>query len=292
MLKCVIYRVTSCCYEILSDTIEVMKDSMSAVPVTLWMEDAAKKKFGPDYFQNFPYNKDEILFVTDSPAVIGELFAAGCYAIAFYHEENREAVFPGAQYAVEKAEDLIPTSYEQAYRRLSGLPWDILETEHLKLRESILADVDDFYRIYSAPSITYYMEDLFQDRSMEQAYMESYIRNVYGFYGFGLWTVLHKEENRVIGRAGLSVREGYDLPELGFVIDEAYQKRGYGYEVCRAILHYAKEELCFEKVQAMVKEENAVSLKLLHRLGFQIQEKVREQGGEYLLTVKNLHGKI
>ena len=292
MLKCVIYRVTSCCYKILSDTIETMKDSMSDVSVILWMEDAAKKKFGPDYFQNLPYDKEEILFVTDSPIVIGELFAAGCYAIAFYHETNKKAVFPGAKYAVEKVEELIPLSYERAYRRLAGLPWDILETKHLMVRESILADVDDFYRIYSAPSITYYIEDLFQDKDAERAYMESYIRNIYGFYGFGLWTVIYKEENRVIGKAGLSAREGYDLPELGFVIDEDYQKRGYGYEVCRAILHYAKEELCFEKVQALVKEENTVSLKLLHRLGFQIQKKVKERSGEYLLATKNLDGKI
>lgn len=292
MLKCVIYRVTSCCYEILSDTIEAMKDSMSDVSVILWMEDAAKKKFGPDYFQNLPYDKEEILFVTDSPIVIGELFAAGCYAIAFYHETNKEAVFPGAKYAVEKVEELMPLSYERAYRRLTGLPWDILETKHLMVRESILEDVDDFYRIYSTPSITYYIEDLFQDRAKERAYMESYIRNIYGFYGFGLWTVLHKGENRVIGRAGLSVREGYDLPELGFVIDADYQKRGYGYEVCRAILQYAKKELCFEKVQALAKEENTLSLKLLHKLGFQIQNKVKEVSGEYLLAMKNLDGKI
>lgn len=292
MLKCVIYRVTSCCYEILSDTIEIMKDSMSAVPVILWMEDAAKKKFGPDYFQKLPYDKDEILFVTDSPSVIAELFAAGCYAIAFYHETNREAVFPGARYAVEKVEELIPASYEKAYRRLAGLPWDILETERLKVRESTLADVEEFYRIYATPSITDYMEDLFQDKDMERAYMESYIKNVYGFYGFGLWTVILKQENWVIGRAGLSVREGYDLPELGFVIDAAYQKRGYGYEVCKAILYYAKEELNFDKVQAMVKEENAVSLKLLHRLGFQIQTKVKERGVEYVWEIINLHGKI
>lgn len=288
MLKCVIYRVTSYGYEFLSDKIQAMRDSMSSVSMALMVEDAAKKEFEHDYFHSLSYDKEEILFVTDSPSQINELFAAGCYAIAFYHEGNREAVFPGARYAVEKVEELVPVSYEKAYRRLAHLPWDILETDHLKVRESTLADVDDFYRIYSAPSITYYMEDLFQDKAKERAYMESYIRNMYGFYGFGLWTVLYKEENRVIGRAGLSVRGGYDLPELGFVIDAAYQKKGYGDEVCRAILHYAKDDLAFKKVQAMVKEDNVASLKLLRSLGFQIQKKVKESSGEYLLALKNL----
>lgn len=285
MLKCVIYRVTVYGYNFLSEQIRVMEEVISSSSLRLILEDEAKKSFGENYFQSLPYDKEEILFVTDSPMEIEKLFAAGCYAIAFYHQGNREAVFSGAQYAVEKVEELIPASYEQAYRRLAGLPWDILETEHLKVRESTLADVEDFYRIYSEPSITYYMEDLFQDKDKERAYMESYIRTVYGFYGFGLWTVLHKGENRVIGRAGLSVREGYDLPELGFVIDTAYQRKSYGYEVCRAILHYAKDELGFEKVQALVKEENTVSMKLLRKLGFQIQQKVKEGDREYLLEI-------
>lgn len=288
MLKCVIYRVTAYGYNILSDKMRVMEEVMSLSSLSLIIENEEKKSFGDDYFQSLPYDKEEILFVTDSPIEIAKLFAAGCYAIAFYHEENREAVFSEAQYAVEKVEELVPASYEQAYRRLAGLPWDILETEHLKVRESTLSDVEDFYRIYATPSITYYMEDLFGDRADERAYMEAYIRHVYGFYGFGLWTVLHKGEDRVIGRAGLSIREGYDSPELGFVIDAAYQRKGYGYEVCRAILHYAKDELGFEMIHALVKEENTASLKLLRKLGFYIQQKVEESGGEYLLAAKIL----
>lgn len=288
MLKCVIYRVTVYCYNALLKKMQMMQNNLFGAPIDLILENAASKSFDSDYFHGLTFHKEEILFVTDSPAVISELFAAGCYAVAFYHERNREMIFPGAQYAVEKVEELAPSSYEEAYRRLAGLPWDILETEHLKVRESTLEDVEDFYRIYATPSITYYMEDLFQNKADERAYMQSYIRQVYGFYGFGLWTVLHKRENRVIGRAGLSIREGYDLPELGFVIDAAYQKKGYGYEVCWAILGYARDKLGFEKVQALVKEENTASLRLLHKLGLQVQRKVEEKGNEYLLAMKSL----
>lgn len=288
MLKCVIYRITPCCCEILLDKILSMRTNMSAASIELKVEEETEREFGCAYLQSLPYAREDILFVADNPATLRELLEAGCYAIAFYHERNQAAVFRGTQYAVEKVEELSPVSYEEAYRRLAGLPWDILETENLKVRESTVADVEDFYRIYAAPSITYYMEDLLQDRAEERAYMQSYIRNVYGFYGFGLWTVLHKGENRIIGRAGLSVREGYDIPELGFVIDAAYQKRGYGYEVCQAILRYARDELGFEKVQALVKQENTASLKLLRKLGLKVQRKVNERNGEYLLAVRNL----
>lgn len=179
-------------------------------------------------------------------------------------------------------------SYEEAYRRLAGLPWDILETERLKVRESTVPDVEDFYRIYAEPSITYYMEGLYQDPEEEKAYMEAYIKQAYGFYGYGLWTVMRKTDNRIIGRAGINVREGYVLPELGFVIERESQRKGYGLEVCRAILEYAKEELGFERVQALVQEENNASAALLERLGFEYERNVTEQGTEYRLMIRKL----
>mgnify|MGYP002508282232 FL=1 len=72
----------------------------------------------------------------------------------------------------------------------------------------------------------------------------------------------------MIGRAGISRREGYDLPELGFVFGVPWQGRGYAYEVCSAILSYARDELLMERVQALVRPENERSLRLCEKLGF------------------------
>ena len=43
-----------------------------------------------------------------------------------------------------------------------------------------------------------------------------------------------------------------------------------------------KEEYQFEAVQALVKEENVNSIKLCNKLGFQLVEKVCQDGEEYL----------
>ena len=118
--------------------------------------------------------------------------------------------------------------------------------------------------------------------------MRAYIDQIYGFYGYGLWTVLLKDTGEVIGRAGLSVREGYDTPELGFVIDVLHQRQGYGYEVAAAILRYAREQLEFHKVQAMVKEGNLVSQRLLAKLGFVFERDVEESGRGYKLFVRKI----
>ena len=213
-------------------------------------------------------DREHLLAVTDSSPALHRLLAQGCYVIALYHETNHSEDFSGTPYAVEDLFSMTYDSYEKAYERLAGLPWQILTTPRLTLRESTVSDVEDFYRIYQNPSITKYMENLFPDRDEERSYIKDYIQKIYGFYGFGLWSVIHTVTGTVIGRAGLSVREGYELPELGFVTDVAFQHQGYTYEICEAILRYAWEELEFLQVQAFCHPENTASLHLLQKLGF------------------------
>lgn len=234
------------------------------------------------------FKKKETLFITDESQMLNRLLAEGYYVIALYHDSNRDQDFAGTRYAVADVFLLEYRSYEQAFQRLAGLPWEILETDRLKVRESVLEDIEEFYRIYQEPSITYYMEGLFKQREEEYAYMKAYIQQIYGFYGFGLWTVIQKATGRIIGRAGLSVREGYGLPELGFVIEASQQRKGFGYEVCSAILRYAKEELQFDQVQALVKSANTASLRLLERLGFLYDRDVVESEHPYQLFLKNI----
>lgn len=76
------------------------------------------------------------------------------------------------------------------------------------------------------------------------------------------------------------------MPELGFMLDVPFQKKGLAFEVCRAILNYGKEELYFKEVQALVETENEASLRLLGRLGFTFERKVTESGRQYQLLVK------
>lgn len=226
-----------------------------------------------------PRIMQQTLLVTDSPCILNLCIRQGFYAIALYHEGNRHEDFSATPYAVEDVLSMTYDSYLKAYQRLAGLPWDILETERLSLRESTVTDVDAFYRIYREPSITRYMENLFDDRDEERAYIENYIQNIYGFYGFGMWTVVHTGTGTVIGRAGLNVREGYELPELGFVTDVSFQRQGYTYEICHAILQYAFEELDFPKVQAFCHPDNTASVHLLQKLGFVYKEDALIDGG-------------
>lgn len=278
MLNCVIYAVTEDGYHYLADKSVKMKKQLNTVGIKFLIVDIEK----------LPSEKAGMLIVSDSPEVVRKMTEDGFYVAGFYHPKNENRIFEGASYAVTDVEELTANSYEEVYRRLAQIPWDILETKRLYVRESKVEDVEAFYRIYGEPSMTAYIEDLFQNPKEEKVYMEDYIRHMYGFYGFGMWTVIEKFQNRIIGRAGLDVREGYDLPELGFVIEKAYQRKGYAEEVCRAILLYAKETLLFEKTQALVEADNTASMELLCKLGFVQRGEVIEAGKTYCFMIKEL----
>ena len=234
--------------------------------------------------------KDDILFVTDSSALLCELKKRGDYAIALLHENNRTEDLSGAAYAITDIEELSWDSFEKAYQRMAGKPWKIVETERCVIRETIVEDVEKFYGIYAEPSITYYMEGLFANPADEIEYTKKYIQEIYGFYGYGLWSILCKENGEMIGRAGLSWRPGFDMPELGFLIAVPYQGKGSAYEVCRAILEYGEQELGFAKVQALVREENRASICLCRKLGFEREGRVEDKGIWYEWYVRERLG--
>jgi len=221
----------------------------------------------------FLFSENQILYVTDSANELSRLNKEEKKAIPLYTLDNYETdpegiPWPHSEYAVS---DLINVPKEDLYKiycRLSGISLDILETARLKVREMTVMDVDDFYRIYSGEGITEFMEPLIDDPEDERLYTRNYIEDIYKFYDYGLWTVIDKESNRIIGRAGISNRDGFETVDLGFVIEKEYQNRGLAFEVCSAILKYAKEELGFTKIQALVKPKNIISIHLLNKLGF------------------------
>lgn len=219
---------------------------------------------------------DTFLILTDSPElarICREMDMATAAVLS-----GGEKDFSGIPYAVADIDDLDERYLEKIWQRYRGIPWEICETERCLIRETTQEDVEDFYQIYSDKSITAYMEGLFEDREKEREYIRDYIEKGYGFYGFGMWTVCLKETGEVIGRAGFSMREGFEEPELGYVIGKRWQRQGIAAEVCREILAYGRDELGFEQVRVLMHPENTASERLCRKLGFEHAGEVVSDG--------------
>lgn len=229
--------------------------------------------------------KSQALYVTDHGDVARKLLEAGLAVLGCRHDQNATEGFAGVKYILEASEGILAEYFERVFRRYAGLPWSILETERCYLRESCEEDVEGFYGIYKNPEVTRYTEGLFEHAVSERAYIREYIEKVYAYFEFGVWTVILKGSGEVIGRAGISVREGFDKPELGYVLGVPWQGKGLAREVCEGIIKYANEELEITQLQVLIQEGNEASIKLAQKLGFQKKEGLNIEGKLHIRMV-------
>lgn len=226
-------------------------DDLSFIDATLWITD--DKIYGAKL-----QKKQKLVLLYDNP------LRKQTNAL-IVDNKAEHGYFP---YVIEGFEDVDYCYLDRIYRRLKKIPWDILETDRLYVRETMLEDLPAFYEIYQDPSICQYTEKLFDDSKEEAEYLKAYIDTAYRFYETGIYTVILKETGEIIGRAGLDRRVEFEELELGFLIAKKHQKKGYAKEVCQALLQYANEYFPEDAVHAFVEPENEISIHLLEKLGF------------------------
>lgn len=230
---------------------------------TLEMEPLLEPAGRAEFFNCMKREKNALL-ITDTELGAGEFMPVA----GLLDENNGNSL--SYKYVFESFEGITLDYFVMVYNRFYGLPLEILETERLRVREMTLDDVERLYEIYAEPSVTEYMEEIYPDNKEKSVFFESYIENMYGFYGYGLWMVIEKSSERIIGIAGFSNREiGEEVYlELGYAISGEKQRQGYATEVLSAILNYAKSELGATQVIALISPENEASIKTARKLGF------------------------
>ena len=154
--------------------------------------------------------------------------------------------------------------------RKAGIPVEIARTDRLLIRETIDSDIPELYRIGTDQAVRKYIVPMQPTLEEEIVYTKAYVRHMYAFYDFGLWTVLEKDaygQERVIGRAGLFPSERLaGQIEMGYMIAPECQGNGYGKEAAETVLRYAFNVLDLEEVHLFVEKENKASVKLAETL--------------------------
>lgn len=166
--------------------------------------------------------------------------------------------------------ELDPEFEKRDALRKAGIPVEIARTDRLLIRETIDSDIPELYRIGKDQAVRKYIAPMQPTLEEEIVYTKAYVRHMYAFYDFGLWTVLKKENSGpgcVIGRAGLFPSECLDGQiEMGYMIAPECQGKGYGKEAAEAVLRYAFDVLDLEEVHLFAEKENKASVKLAETL--------------------------
>lgn len=166
--------------------------------------------------------------------------------------------------------ELDPEFEKRDALRKAGIPVEIARTDQLLIRETIDSDISELYRIGTDQAVRKYIAPMQPTLEEEIVYTKAYVRHMYAFYDFGLWTVLEKDaygQERVIGRAGLFPSERLaGQIEMGYMIAPECQGNGYGKEAAETVLRYAFNVLDLEEVHLFAEKENKASAKLAETL--------------------------
>lgn len=143
----------------------------------------------------------------------------------------------------------------------------IIETERLYLRELQLSDLDSLSKILQDDQTMYAYEGAFSDQEV-QGWLDKQIGN-YRRDGFGLWAVVLKQTNQMIGQCGLTWQDfaGRQVLEIGYLFQRAFWHHGYASEAAIACRKYAFEQLKAEEVFSIIRDTNLASQKVAERNG-------------------------
>ncbi|WP_341770338.1 GNAT family N-acetyltransferase [Aureibacillus halotolerans] len=147
--------------------------------------------------------------------------------------------------------------------------WEILiETKRLIIREMVQSDYDALCRILCDEEVMRAAYESAFNLEEAQNWLNRHLKR-YEEYGFGLWAVVLKETNEMIGQCGLTM-QGWrekEILEIGFLFQKAYWHKGYATEAAIACKEYAFSVLNANRVYSIIRDTNMAAQEVAVRNG-------------------------
>lgn len=143
----------------------------------------------------------------------------------------------------------------------------ILETKRLYLREMKQSDFESLCKIMQDKQTMYAYEGAFSDIEVQEWLDRQIFR--YQKWGFGLWAVILKETDEMIGQCGLTMQSWKDreVLEIGYLFQRLFWHKGYAVEAAKACKKYAFEVLNVNEVCSIIRDINTASQNVAVRNG-------------------------
>lgn len=141
-----------------------------------------------------------------------------------------------------------------------------LTTPRLELRPIQIEDLQLAHDLWTNAEVRRF---LFDDRVISvdeaRALIEANLEN-FEEHGYGLWVAFSRETKVLVGFAGF-ISSSDASPNLVYGVHPEFCGHGFATEAAKAVLDYAFETLALLSVKADVDEPNAVSVRVLEKLG-------------------------
>lgn len=237
-------------------------------------------KPAPDIFaqalKELGVNASEAIVIEDSEHGVQAAKAAGITCVGYLNPNSGKQDLGCADVLLESFEGLTPSFFYHVHQRSHGKPITIASTKRLLIRELTVEDIKELYPIYQDPDVHRFIDDIdeYMDKEMEK--QKAYIKNVYSFYGYGLWGVFSKTSGGLIGRCGIEnqIIDGREEIMLSYLLDSNHWGYGYALECCKAVFAYAQEELNIHRIVAVIDQNNIRSIHTAKNLGMKPEKEI------------------
>lgn len=143
----------------------------------------------------------------------------------------------------------------------------VIETSRLRLRPLRESDLDDLVRLNANPQV---MQFLGTGQTLDRVGTWRQLALAGGHQqlrGYSLVAIEDRESGRFIGRTGPWFPIDWPMPEVGWVIDPAFQGQGFATEAGRAMVDWCFRNLPFDEVCSMILPGNVASTRVAEKLG-------------------------
>jgi len=143
----------------------------------------------------------------------------------------------------------------------------IIETKRLYLRELENDDFDALKKVLADSDIMKHYPYTFDDERIKNWIHKNKER--YQIFGFGLWAVVLKENEKMIGDCGLTMQNinGFIKPEIGYHILKEEQRKGYAKEAAIAVRDWTFKNTPFLEIYSYMKYTNIPSMRTAQSYG-------------------------
>lgn len=150
----------------------------------------------------------------------------------------------------------------------------VLETDRLILRGHTKADLDDCATMWGDADVTRYIGGRPFARDEVWARLLRYVGHWHEM-DYGFWAITEKDTGRFVGELGFAdfmrpmTPPLGDAPEMGWVLAPAGQGKGYATEAVSAALAWADARFASGRTVCIINPENAASLRVAQKVGYQ-----------------------
>ena len=150
-----------------------------------------------------------------------------------------------------------------------------IETVRLRLRAFTPDDLDALQLVFGDTDVMQYISGG-KPRTREET-ETGLRRTIEGWQrrGFGLWAVVEKATDKVIGYCGLIPLEETPEIELAYGLAKTSWGKGLAPEAAHASLRFGFEEMKLERIVAVVNPQNVSSQRVLEKLGMKYTKNER-----------------